>query len=66
MIPCSIVKVNRRSRGICCIHTQERRANETKKQKSEGSKEMEAICPSETLVDFQRFPQKCIYPNASC
>jgi hypothetical protein len=63
--PCSPLKVNRRFGGTCRLHLQGPRINHARNQHEAGSKQvscltysstlkMEAICSSETLVDFQR------------
>jgi hypothetical protein len=67
--PCSPLNVNRRFGGKSCLHLQDRRINRARNRHEAGSKfflaysstfKMDAICSSETSVDFQRTTRRYI------
>jgi hypothetical protein len=63
--PCSPLEIKRRLGGTHRLHLQGRRINQARNRYEVGSKQsqtlkMEATCPSETPVDFQRTTRRYI------
>jgi hypothetical protein len=59
--PCSPLSVNRRFGGTYRLHLQGRRIRRARNQcESRWQAELEAMCSSETSVDFQRTEQRYI------
>jgi cellulose synthase/poly-beta-1,6-N-acetylglucosamine synthase-like glycosyltransferase len=59
---CSPLKVNQRFEGTCRLHLQRRISQETSmKHVSKRDLKMEAICSSETSVDFQQTTRRYIH-----
>jgi hypothetical protein len=54
MTPCSPLKVNRRFGGTRRLHLEGLRTSRARNQREHRWQSLEAICSSETSVDFQR------------